>query len=318
VKISDYVDERTGLPVYSLYGKTQKPTSEMLEGIDMLVYDIQDVGSRAYTYIYTMARGMEAAVEHGIPFVVLDRPNPLGGLLVEGPVLEPMFKSGIGMFPIPYVYGLTVGELASLFNEEFKIGCDLFVIPMEGWSRNMLYADTGLPWVPTSNHIPHAKTAIFFVVTGCIGELGICEGVGYTSPFEQVGTEWTDGHKLAEELNGRNLPGVIFRPLYFTPYYFRYQDKQIHGVHIHITDARVFRPMATQIHILTALKKVHPDKDIFATDRISSFYKAMGTDKVRFAIEAGASAEEIIASWGDDVKAFLKIREKYIIYKYGE
>ncbi|MDZ7271280.1 MAG: DUF1343 domain-containing protein [candidate division KSB1 bacterium] len=315
--VGDFVDARTGLPVYSLYGRRSKPTPEMLADVDVLVYDVQDIGSRTYTYIYTMASCMEAAAERGIPFVVLDRPNPLGGLLVEGPVLEHGFESGIGRYPIPYVYGLTVGELAMLFNKEFGINCQLTVVPMEGWRRAMLFADTGLPWVPTSPHIPHAETAIFYPATGCLGELGVCEGVGYTLPFELVGDEWTDGQALADHLNQLGLPGVVFRPQYFRPYYFRYKDKQLHGVQIHLTDPRAFRPMATQMHILAALRALYPQVDLFARDRYrpESFDRAMGTDAVRKALAAGQGAEEIMRAWQPPLERFMKVRERYLLYR---
>ncbi len=315
-QVNDFVDSRTGLPVFSLYGRRSKPTPEMLANVDVLVYDVQDIGSRTYTYIYTMASCMEAAASQGIPFVVLDRPNPLGGLLVEGPVLEHGFESGIGRYPIPYVYGLTVGELAMLFNREFGINCRLTVVPMEGWKRTMLFADTGLPWVLTSPHIPHAETALFYPATGCLGELGVCEGVGYTLPFELVADEWTDGQALADHLNKLRLPGVVFRAQYFRPYYFRYKDKQLHGVQIHLTDPRAFRPMATQMHILAALCTLYPHVDLFARERYrpESFDRAMGTDAVRKALAAGQGAEEIMRSWQPTLERFLKVRQKYLLY----
>jgi uncharacterized protein YbbC (DUF1343 family) len=316
-QVSDFVDARTGLPVYSLYGRRSKPTAEMLKDVDVLVYDIQDIGSRTYTYIYTMASSMEAAAAQKIPFVVLDRPNPVGGLLVEGPVLEHGFESGIGRYPIPYTYGMTVGELAMLFNREFGINCELTVVPMEGWRRDMLFADTGLPWVPTSPHIPHAETALFYPATGCLGELGICEGVGYTLPFELVADEFTDGQALADHLNAQALPGVVFRPQYFRPYYFRFKDKQLHGVQIHITDPRAFRPMETQMHILAALRKLYPQVDLFDRSRYrpDSFDRAMGTDKVRKALLEGHSAQEIMRQWQPALDDFMKVRQKSLLYR---
>ncbi len=313
--VEGYVDQRTGVPVHSLYGKARKPTPEMLNGVDVLLYDIQDIGSRAYTYIYTMALAMEAAKEKGIPFMVLDRPNPLGGELVEGPVLDPAFKSFIGLYPIPYVYGLTVGELAQLFNNEFDIHVKLHVVPMQGWQRSMRFEDTNLPWVPTSPHIPHAGTALFCAAVGCIGELHtVNEGVGYTSPFELIGAPWLNGEQLADELNKRNLPGVRFRALHYRPFYFAFQNQDLAGVQIHIIDPKSFRPMQVQIHILTALKKLFPQQDLFATDRVTSFDRAMGTDKVRLAVAAGEEAEKIISTWQTDLQNFLQTREKYLLY----
>ena len=314
-RIATYKDKKTGITVYSLYGETYKPTPEMMKDLDVLLYDIQDIGSRAYTYIYTMAYGMEAAREANIPFIVLDRPNPLGGNRVEGNVLDPKFKSFIGMYPIPYIYGMTVGELAQLFNKEFDINCDLTVVPLEGWQRDMTYEDTGLMWVPTSPHVPHAVISYFVAAIGCIGELGtVSEGVGTPSPFELIGAPWIDGDKLAEELNSIDLPGVYFRPTYFRPFYLRFIKEQCGGIQIHILDKISFEPAAAQVHILTAIKKLFPDKNIFDTPRISSFDKAFGTDEVRKAVLRGDSAEMIIASWQEQLEKFKKVREKYLMY----
>ncbi len=315
-RVSSYQDKKTGITVYSLYGETYKPTPEMLKNIDVLIYDIQDIGSRAYTYIYTMAYAMEAARDAGIQFIVLDRPNPLGGNRVEGNVLDPKFKSFIGLYPIPYIYGMTVGELAQLFNKEYNINCDLTIVPLEGWTRDMIYEDTGLLWVPTSPHVPHAETAYLVAAIGCIGELGtVSEGVGTPSPFEFVGAPWMDGDKLADELNSKNLPGVYFRPTYFRPFYLRFIKEQCGGVQIHILDKNRIEPAAIQIHILTAIQKFYLENDIFNTRRISSFDKAFGTDEVRKAVVRGDSAEKIIASWQEQLEKFKKIRSKYLIYE---
>ena len=314
-KVEDYVDPKTGVPVYSLYGKNRKPTSEMLKDVDVLLYDIQDIGSRAYTYIYTMAFSMEAAAEQGKQFIVLDRPNPLGGNLVEGPVLDPAFSSFIGLYPIPFVYGLTVGELAQLFNLEFDINVDLTVVPLKHWNRKMAGDDTGLEWVITSPHIPHSKTAFFCAATGCIGELHTIDiGVGYTMPFELIGEEWIDANELSKELNSYQLPGVFFRPIHYKPYYFTREGTQLQGVQVHITDAGEFKPMMTQIYILCAIQKLYPEQPIFETNRTSMFDKAMGTDKIRQEIRDGKPAEKIISEWQDDLRDFMKIRKKYLIY----
>ncbi|MGH7454943.1 MAG: exo-beta-N-acetylmuramidase NamZ family protein, partial [bacterium] len=257
-KVNHSVDRKTGIPIYSLYnGPMAPPTPEMLQNIEVLIYDIQDIGSRPYTYIYTLALAMQGAAQAGIRVVVLDRPDPLGGDLIEGPVLDERFKSGIGMYPIPYIYGLTVGELARFFNEEFGIHAHLTVVPMEGWQRSMLFADTGLSWVLPSPHVPHPKTALYIAATGSIGELqSLSTGVGYTLPFELVGQTWIDPENLAAALNSRNLPGVRFRPLYFRPYYFGHKDKQLAGAQIHLTNPREFRPVLTQLHILSTLLKL--------------------------------------------------------------
>lgn len=314
-KVDDFVDPKTGVPVYSLYGKTRKPTPEMLADVDVLIYDIQDIGSRAYTYIYTMALSMEAAAEQGKQFIVLDRPNPLGGNLVEGPVLDPEFSSFIGLYPIPFVYGLTVGELAQLFNTEFGINADLTVVPLKNWRRDMSGDETGLEWVITSPHIPHSKTALFCAATGCIGELHTVDiGIGYTLPFELIGEEWINADELSAELNSYRLPGVYFRPIHYKPYYFTREGTQLQGVQIHITDVGKFEPMTTQIYILCAIRKLYPEQPIFETQRTGMFDKAMGTDRVRREIREGKPAAEIIAEWQNDLADFMKIREKYLIY----
>ncbi len=315
-QVPTYTDEKTGVIVYSLYGKTRRPSPEMLENIDVLIYDIQDIGSRAYTYIYTMAYAMEAAKEADIEFVVLDRPSPLGGEKIAGNVLDPEFSSFVGLYPIPYVYGMTVGELARLFNSEYNINCQLTVVPMEGWTRDMLWPDTGLMWVPTSPHVPHAETSFFVATVGCIGELGkVSIGVGYTSPFELIGTPWMDGYQLARELNSRELPGVHFRPTYFRPYYYMYVDEECIGVQIHILDFEKFKPVITQAHILEAIHKLNPEENIFDTKRISMFQKAFGTDQIHKQILAGKKAAEITAKWAEELEKFNKLREKYLIYQ---
>ncbi|MFA4838903.1 MAG: DUF1343 domain-containing protein [Candidatus Neomarinimicrobiota bacterium] len=314
--IDNFVDARTGVPVYSLYGKTHQPTPEMLKNVDALVYDIQDIGNRTYTYIYTMARSMSAAKDANIPFIVLDRPNPLGGELVEGPVLDPAFKSGIGMFPIPYLYGLTAGELARYFNTEFGINCNLTVVPMKGWNRKMNWSDTGLEWILTSPHIPHWETAYHCAATGGIGEMPTVNiGVGYTLPFELVGEEWINAEQLATELNSRHLPGVVFRPLHFRPYYLSRKDVPMQGVQIHIVNFRTFKPIETQIHILTALRKLYPDQPLFDAKRVASFNKAFGTDSVQKMVMDNLSAEQILASWQKEVEAFKTTSQKYYLYQ---
>ncbi|HMA62637.1 MAG TPA: DUF1343 domain-containing protein [bacterium] len=315
-KIDDYYDQKTGVPVYSLYGATRKPTQEMLKDVEILVYDIQDIGSRSYTYIYTMAYAMEAAAEKGIPFVVLDRPNPLGGNLVEGPVLDPEFKSFVGLYPIPYVYGLTCGELAKLFNQEFDINCDLQVIKMKCWKRDMQFDDTGLEWIPTSPHIPHGRTAMYYPATGIIGELRTIDiGVGYTLPFELIGQTWIDADELAKELNTRELPGVHFRPMYYTPYYFANEKEHLKGVQIHILDFDKFQPVKSQIHILAALKKLYPDQKIFNKNRNKMFDKVAGSTEIRTSIQNGVSAQKIIEGWQAEKKQFEEMRKKYFLYE---
>lgn len=321
--IESYTDSLTGLPVYSLYGKTRKPTSEMLQGIDVLVYDIQDIGSRSYTYINTMANAMEAAAENNIEFVVLDRPNPLSGNRVEGNLLDLKFRSFVGQYPVPYVYGMTCGEFATMLNEEGWLEggkkCKLTIIKMKNWKRSMHWEETGLPWVPTSPHIPHALNAVHYSTNGIIGELQTVNiGVGYTMPFQLIGAEWINGMKLADALNAKHLPGVYFRPLSYRPFYGNQQGKQLQGVQIHITDLQKVNLTNLNIHLLEALINLYPQKNPFAladSHRIAMFDKVMGTDEVRKKLMSGVSADAIIASWQKEVSEFMKLRTTYLLYE---
>ena len=322
-RVDSFVDSATGIPVYSLYGKTTKPTEEMLKGIDVLVYHIQDIGVRSYTYINTMAKAMAAAAEHGIEFVVLDRPNPLTGNTIEGNVLDMKFKSFVGMFPIPYVYGMTCGELAAMMNNEGWLEggkkCKLSVVTMEGWKRSMWWEDTGLQWVPTSPHIPNAATALFCAATGIIGELdGLSVGVGYTLPFQLVGATWIDAAKLAQELNGRNIPGVYFRPIVYTPFYGAMQGKQVSGVQVYFLDRNEVDLVSLQLYIVQTIDELYPARDVFVhsdSSRIKMFDNVMGTDAVRIALEQKVPVAAIIAGWKKEVDAFLPLRNKYLLYE---
>jgi uncharacterized protein YbbC (DUF1343 family) len=320
--VDSFKDSQTGLPVYSLYGKTRKPTKDMLRGIDVLVYDIQDIGVRSYTYISTLGLAMEAAAENHVAFVVLDRPDPLTGVRVEGPMLDPEFKSFIGAYQIPYVYGMTAGELAEMINLEGWLNkgvqCELTVVPMEGWKRSMWWDDTGLPWVPTSPHIPHAATPMFYVMTGLLGELGTAnQGVGYTMPFELVGASWVNGDKLADYLNSRNLPGVKFRPLSYRPFYFETASTRYLGVQIHVLDREKLNMTAVQVSILDALQRLFPEKDIFVRakpDRIGSFDKAVGSSTLRQELRSRKSVEEILRDLDRARAPFMVERMKYLLY----
>ena len=314
--VPSYIDEITGLTVHSLYGNTKKPSYDQIEDIDVLVYDIQDIGTRAYTYIYTMSYCMEAAAEYNKEFIVLDRPNPLSGNIIDGNVLEQEFSSFIGRYPIPYIYGLTVGELAELFNIEFGINCNLKVIKMEGWKRNMFFEDTGLNWIPTSPHIPYKESALYCAITGIIGELGIvCEGVGYTLPFQLIGAPWINGYVLSEKLNSYNLKGLIFIPSFFKPYYGRFKGEKCSGVKIIITDKKKIKPFKAGLIILYSLQQVYSDKNIFNKDRLKMFHYAMGTDKITEMIKSGKPVEEIIKWYESQLDDFRKVRKKYLIYR---
>jgi uncharacterized protein YbbC (DUF1343 family) len=318
-----YVDQRTGLPVYSLYGKTRKPTREMLQGIDVLVYDLQDIGVRSYTFISTMGLAMEAAAENKIQFVVLDRPDPLTGDRVEGTMVDPGYKSFISAYPIPYVYGMTAGELAEMINGEHWTNgsgvCDLVVIPMQGWKRSMWWDETGLIWVPTSPHIPHSFTTIFYVLTGMLGELGTAnQGIGYTLPFELVGAPWVDGYVLARYLNNLKMPGVEFRTISYVPFYKDTTGIRYRGVQVHVVDRDKLNMTQVQLSIMEALLRLFPDYNIFSRakpDHILSFDKVVGSDDVRRHLQSGVGVEEILRQVDLRVADFKKIRSKYLLYQ---
>ncbi|MCK1993624.1 DUF1343 domain-containing protein [Peribacillus muralis] len=308
-----YIDEKTGLPVYSLYGKTKKPTPEMLKDVEVLVFDIQDVGTRFYTYIYTMAYAMEAAKENDIPFIVLDRPNPQGGVSVEGPILEPEFSSFVGMYPIPLKHGMTVGELATLFNKQFKIGADLKVIKMKGWKRDMDYDDTGLPFVLPSPNIPTVSTTFVYPATGLIEGTNVSEGRGTTKPFELIGAPYINSDELAGKLNALRLPGVKFRAASFTPTFSKHAGKLSHGVEIYVSDRKKFKALPTGLHIIKTIHDLYPNDFEFL--QANNFSLLIGNGWVRGKIEDGASVNEIMKEYEDDLDAFKKVRKKYLLYR---
>ncbi len=314
-RVDTFVDEATGVTVYSLYGATKKPTREMLQSVDVLLFDIQDVGIRPYTYIYTMAYAMQAAREFNIPIIILDRPNPLGGMLVEGPLLETQYASFIGLYPIPYVHGMTIGELARYFNAEFDINAELTVIPMRGWRRDMTFEQTNLAWVPTSPHVPHTTTPFFLAATGGFGELQVLnEGVGYTSPFECVGAEWINAKELSDALNGYALPGVKWRPVHYKPYYGGKQGLLLHGVQIHITDYAAFLPIKTQLAIIKTVHDLYSERTLFNPARLDMFYKAMGTAKIEQAIKAGQGLDDIYTMCQQGIDSFVIKSKTYLLY----
>jgi uncharacterized protein YbbC (DUF1343 family) len=312
-----YTDEKTGLPVYSLYGATKKPTPEMLENVDVLLFDIQDVGTRFYTYIYTMAYAMEAAKENDIPFIVLDRPNPLGGTEVEGPVLETPYKSFVGNYEIPLRHGMTVGELAKLFNEEFEIGADLTVVKMKGWKRDMYYDETGLQFVMPSPNMPTLDTALVYPGAALIEGTNVSEGRGTTKPFELIGAPFINADNLAQQLNSLNLKGVSFRAASFTPSISKHAGKLSHGIQIHITDRDEFEPVKTGLHIVKSIHDLYPEDFAFRAEDsrgISFFDQLIGNGWVRDAIEEGKSVEWIESQWKDELKDFNKVRKDYLMY----
>ncbi len=326
-KVNDEVDEATGLPVYSLYGATRKPTKEMLEGIDVMVYDIQDVGARSYTFISTLGLVMEACGELGIEVMVLDRPNPLGGNKIEGCYVEPGFFSFVSQYKIPYIYGLTVGELAKMINGEgLNCGqtgtqapakCELTVIPMKGWKRDMVYEDTGLPWVLPSPNIPFKDTPMYYAAAGICGELyGFMNiGIGYTLPFQTFGATWLDADRLKEKLESYGLPGVSFRTIWYKPISGNLKDQLVKGVQYFFTDYEAARVTETQFHVMQAVAELYPDKKAFEViTGYGLFDKVCGTDYVRNEFSKGYKFEDIKTHWRKDEDSFRALSQKYHLY----
>ncbi|MDH6308720.1 uncharacterized protein YbbC (DUF1343 family) [Dysgonomonas sp. PFB1-18] len=319
--VDNVTDPKTGLPVYSLHGKTKVPTPDMLKGIDVLVYDIQDIGCRSFTYISTMGLAMQGAAESNIEFIVLDRPNPLGGLKVEGGLVDDKFISFVSQFKIPYVYGLTCGELAMLLNGENMLSkqCKLQIVKMKGWKRKMIYEETGLQWIPSSPHIPQPVSAVFYPVSGILGELGYLSiGVGYTIPFQMFAAEWLKAGDLAANLNRLHLPGVHFRPIYLKPFYSVGQGKQLEGVQVHIMDYQKARLSEIQFYVMQEIATLYPDKAVFdnANDkRYRMFDQVSGSDYVRLNFAKNNRFDDIKDFWYKEVEPFKKVSKKYYLYK---
>ena len=326
-KINDSVDEVTGLPVYSLYGATRKPTQEMLKGIDVMVYDIQDVGVRSYTFISTLGLVMEACAPLGIEVMVLDRPNPLGGNKIEGCYVEQPFNSFVSQYKIPYVYGLTVGELAVLINEEGlnrgqkgdqePVKCKLSVVPMEGWTRDMLYEATGLPWVLPSPNIPFKDSPMYYAASGVCGELyGFMNiGIGYTLPFQVFGATWLDPMKLKTKLESYGLEGISFRTIWFKPFSGSQKGELVGGLQFFFTDYEKARITEIQFYVIQAVAELYPDKKAFEViNGYGLFDKVCGTDYVRKELSKGYKVNEIIDYWRKDEDPFRILAQKYHIY----
>ena len=329
-KVSDDVDPKTGVPVYSLYGKTRKPTPEMLKDVDAIVYDIQDNGCRSFTFISTLGLLMEAAAENGKEVIVLDRPNPLGGNTVEGNLVEAGNFSFVSQFEIPYLYGLTVGELAMMLNEEGMlkgekgtndtiVKCNLTVVPMEGWSRDMVYTDTRLPWVLPSPHMPQAETSYYYPATGILGELGYMSiGVGYTLPFQMVAAQWINAAEFADALNALALPGVTFRPINVKPFYSVGKGENMGGVQIYITDYEKAHLTSIQFYIMQEVARMYPEHEVMANadkGRFRMFDLVSGSNFIREKFTETKQYKDIEAYWNKDVESFKKKSAKYYLYK---
>ena len=315
-----FLDRRTGLPAHSLYGATRIPTADMLANVDVLVFDVQDVGTRVYTFNYTMALAMEAARENGKRFIVLDRPNPIGGSDIEGNIHEHEFKSFVGMFPLPMRHGMTIGELALMFNQEFGIGCELEVVKMQGWRRSMWHDETGLPWVLPSPNIPTTETVV--VYPGCVIIEGtqVSEGRGTTRPFELLGAPYVEPQALIDELMKDGLPGAIFRPHYFQPTFQKFAGEICGGIQIHVVDRKAYRPVITGVAIVNAIHRLYPDLFAWQQPPYEYVYDKLpfdvitGTSKLREQIEANNSVLEIEESWREGLATFKEQRQQYLLY----
>jgi uncharacterized protein YbbC (DUF1343 family) len=315
-----FVDSRTGLPAYSLYSETRKPTSQMLADVDVLVFDLQDVGTRVYTFIYTMALAMEAARDAGKKFIVLDRPNPIGGLQMEGALLDTTFRSFVGMYPIPMRHAMTIGELAVLFNTEFGIGCALEVVRMDGWCREMYFDDTKLPWIMPSPNIPTLDTAIVYPGAVIFEGTQVSEGRGPTRPFEILGAPYIEPYRLVEDLNGYQLPGVLFRPVYIEPTFHKFTGERCGGIQIHVASRIEFKPVLTAVAIIKSIRQLWPDRFAwkqppyeYERDKLP-FDVICGGSRLREQIELEVPISEIEAGWRAAVDDFASKRSGSLLY----
>jgi uncharacterized protein YbbC (DUF1343 family) len=311
------------VPVYSLYSETREPTAEMLDGIDVLVIDLQDVGSRIYTFIYTMANCLIAARKHGVKAIVCDRPNPIAGAgdnVVEGPMLVRGYESFVGQYPIPMRHGMTIGELAQLFNREFGLGADLEIVKMDGWKRDMYFDATGLPWVMPSPNMPTLDTAIVYPGTVLFEGTNVSEGRGTTRPFELTGAPWPIAERFAEQLNTLKLEGVLFRPAVFEPTFQKHAKQTCGGCQIHVLDRRTFKPVEAGVALIKAFRDADPGKFAWRQPPYEYEHTKMpidilaGSSDLREQIESGMSARDIARSWTTSVDMFKKTRERYLLY----
>jgi len=313
-------DEVRRVPVYSLYSEVREPTDEMLRDLDVLVVDLQDVGVRIYTYIYTLANCLKAARRAGLPVVVCDRPNPIGGAQVEGMVLVPGFESFVGMYAIPMRHGMTIGEIARLFNEHFGIGADLEIVAMEGWRREMYWDDTGRTWIISSPNIPTFDTTTVYPGGVLFEGTNVSEGRGTTRPFELLGAPWVSAERFAEGMNARGLPGVFFRPALFEPTFHKHAKLGCAGCQVHMLDRRTFRPVESGVALIEAFRAASPEQFAWKPPPYEYEYDKMpidclaGSSELREQIDAGMPAREIARSWEPAVARFMAIRERFLLY----
>ncbi|MCM0649032.1 DUF1343 domain-containing protein [Clostridium swellfunianum] len=313
--VDNYIDEGTGITVYSLYGNNKKPSPEVLKDIDVMVIDLQDIGSRYYTFLYTMSYCMESCAENNKAVVVLDRPNVIGGQTVEGNILNIRFKSFVGMYPIPPRYGLTIGEMAKFMNKEFNINCNLEIVKLEGWNREAYFDDTDLLWINPSPNMPSVKTAVLYNGTCLFEGTNISEGRGTTRPFEFVGAPWLDAYKLADTMNEKGLEGVIFRPIYFEPTFSKHKGELCKGVQVHVTDKRKVKPVELGIHLLYEVMDMDREKFQWLAPFKEGGHHFIdflsGTDAVR---NRELEAEGFIEKWKKESNNFKRLKEKYHEY----
>jgi uncharacterized protein YbbC (DUF1343 family) len=320
VETPDSADERRRVPVYSLYSDTRVPTAEMFEGLDLLVIDLQDVGARIYTFIYTMANCLRAAARHGVPVIVCDRPNPIGGLQVEGAVLSAGFESFVGQFQIPMRHGMTIGELAVFFNEQAGIGASLEIAPMEGWHRRLYADETGLPWVLPSPNMPTLDTAIVYPGTVLFEGTLLSEGRGTTRPFELVGAPDIDADAFATAMNGLDLPGVYFRPAVFQPTFQKHAQQTCGGCQIHVTDREAFRPVITGVALIGMFRRSDPGRFVWRPPPYEYEHHKLpidilaGTDALRADVESDTALRDLASRWRADEDAFHRLRAPYLLY----
>ncbi len=315
VAVSGATDARTGLPVHSLYGESQHPTPAMLAGLDALVFDIQDVGVRYATYVSTMAYAQEAAAAAGLAFVVLDRPNPIGGARVEGSVLDPAFASFVGVHPVPVRHGMTAGELARLFATD-RGWSEPIVVPMRGWPRVQWFDGTGLPWVQPSPNLPTLDSVTLYPGTCLLEGTNVSEGRGTTRPFEYIGAPWLDPFALAEELERKDLPGVAFRPISFTPTFSKHAGQACGGVQVHVLDRNALRPVELGQHLLHAIRRLDPGAFAWRQRADGGHFLdlLLGGDRPRLGLAAGADVEEVTAGWAEAAAAFAERRRPFLLY----
>ena len=317
IQIASAIGKGGQIPIYSLYGETRQPTPEMLTGIDALIYDIQDIGARFYTYISTLRRSMKAAAANSIDFIVLDRPNPIRGDCVEGNVLQPAFQSFVGEMTIPIRHGMTVGELAQFCRTELDPAPSLrlHVVPMHGWVRKMWYDETRLPWVPPSPNMPTVDTATLYPGTCLIEGTNLSEGRGTTKPFEWVGAPWIDPEKWVDTLNNLELSGTHFRPIHFTPSFSKYANQECHGVQVHVTDRDQFKPVDAALHLLATAWQDFPDQFEFLKNRGRYFFDLLaGTDELRLRLTKHDSPTEIVQAWEAEVTKFTEQCRPHLLY----